>query len=153
MTDLLPPLEQQVLEAIADVERERDPRLPLQLAIAIRDSPALQEMQREDVERAARRLLSNGYLQGKELQTFEDYDVMGLSLTERGLRTAGEWPQPDDIQPLLRLIEDLAVDADSPAQQSGLRQVAAGLREAGTDMALSVARAWAVHLAGPGGGF
>lgn len=152
MTDLLPPLEQQVLEAIVEIERERDPRLPLQLAIAVRDSDALQTLLRQDVERAVKRLLYNGYINGKELITFEDYDIMGLSASERGLRAAGEWPRPDDLQPLLNVIEQMADQTEDPSQQSSLRKVIAGLREAGTDMALTVARAWVLHLAGPGAG-
>lgn len=128
-------VEKPVLEAIASLEEEFDHR-------AI-DDVRVQERSGLDavtVRRSLRKLAQADYLAGHEVETFDEWTMMGIQLTAPARRAVGQWPSSDPVESFLQILDRLIEAEPDPAEQGTPAGVAEGRRRRGQGRALVSAR-------------
>ena len=102
-----------------------------------------------EVGRAISRLISSGYLRGRDVPNFANADnFTGIRLDERGLRAVGEWPAEDRYDVLLQIIERHIETAATPAERTKYEQLRDGVIGVGRDVLTSVLSALARQAGG-----
>jgi hypothetical protein len=97
--------------------------------------------QRYKFERALTRLDENGYIRAVPLAFGQNYPSSILGITERGLRTVGAWPSPDNVvTALLQRLEEQAnaMATSKPEESKRLKEVVGFFAGAGREVLVNV---------------
>ncbi|HEY8737808.1 MAG TPA: hypothetical protein VIO62_12285 [Candidatus Dormibacteraeota bacterium] len=102
-------------------------------------------------ERAIVRLDKNGYIEALSVAWGQPYPMRVLGITERGLRAAGAWPNPENVvKAILERLEqranELAISA--PEKSAGLKNAVGFLAGAGREVLVNVVTGVVSRLAG-----
>lgn len=120
------PIDQQLLKTVAELEREpfRGPNAD--------DVIRASGLPRSEALKGLAALYRAGYIEGSEASTQQGFDLLDVSLTERGRREVGQWPSSHLAEQLMDLLAVRIEEETDPAQQSRLRALLTASKNVGT---------------------